>query len=70
MSHWQDIVVVGLIAVAAVYLARMFWFRMTKRANACCDTCHGCGSTSGEKDQSAGSVPLTISTPTRGASEK
>ncbi len=70
MSHWQDIVVLCLIAGAAVYLARILWSRMTKRANACCATCPGCGATSGEKGEAADLPPLTVSTPNRSASEE
>jgi hypothetical protein len=69
MNHWQDFIVVGLITVAAIYLARILWFRMTKRANACCDACHGCSSTSAPKDQQDELIPLITSTPTRSASE-
>lgn len=69
MNPWQDLVVVGLIALAAVYLARVLWFRMTKRANACCNTCHRCpSSTEGERRQDA-PLPLTIPTPAQNASD-
>ena len=41
-GHWQDIIVAGLIGSAAVYLARMLWFRMSRQTNACCDACDRC----------------------------
>ena len=44
MNHWQDLVVLGLIAVAAGYLAYLFWCRLTKRTS--CDACHGCPASS------------------------
>ncbi|MHB8901589.1 MAG: hypothetical protein ACYC6Y_22785 [Thermoguttaceae bacterium] len=44
MDHWQDLVVVGLVAVAVVYLGRIYWIRLFRRAGSSCDTCLGCPS--------------------------
>ncbi len=64
MNHWQDIVVVGLIAVAALYLAYILWCRLARRGNACCKTCQGCPSNSAKKTEQDESI-LTIQAPTR-----
>jgi len=59
MTHWQDIVAGALIATAVVYLARVFWCRLVKRASSC-DPCPGCLSSLGRKAQRDGSDPLRI----------
>ena len=47
MNNWQDFVVLGLIAVAASYLAYLLWCRTTRRKG--CDSCHGCPASSETK---------------------
>ncbi|MBE0643049.1 MAG: hypothetical protein IH600_03120 [Bacteroidetes bacterium] len=69
MNHWQDIVVVCLIAAASLYVAYVLWCRLARRGNACCNTCPGCGSHSDGNGERETSRPLTIQTPTRRVGE-
>ena len=60
MDHWQDVVAVGLIAGAAIYLARVFWSRFVRRSGAGCDACLGCPSSSRSQARHDGPAPLQI----------
>ncbi len=65
MNPWQDVIVVGLIAGAAIYLARIFWRRLFRHGNAGCDTCFGCPSRSPSQGKQDGSAPLSIQSPSK-----
>lgn len=61
MNHWQDLVVLGLIGSAGIYLAYLLWRRLTKRGP--CDACTCCPASPKEKDSQDNPQRLTIQVP-------
>lgn len=67
MNHWQDLVVLGLIGVAAIYLARILWFRLSKRGGIGCLSCRSCSCYRGTDDQQDRSTVVNVSAPSSDA---
>ena len=68
MNNWQDLLVLALIVCAAGYVAYVLWFRLSRRANACCDSCNRCRA-SRSNDVQKGPHQVTIDTSERDAAE-
>lgn len=68
MNNWQDFLVLALIVCAAGYVAYVLWFRLTRRTNACCDSCNRCSASSGGEAQGE-SHTVTVDSPKRDAVE-
>ena len=41
-ASWQDIVAIGLIAVAAMYMIRRFWHTLSGKQKPRCGSCTDC----------------------------
>ncbi len=60
MNHWQDFVVAVLIGMASIYLARLLWYRLSKRGKIGCLSCRNCSSYPKSGNQQDRSVLVNI----------
>jgi hypothetical protein len=42
--NWQDLLTLGIVAAAAIYLARLMWVSILARKTSACGGCKSCSS--------------------------